>query len=244
MPSTDDRPPTTGTLAALQVAMHRIALILWPLLTLFAIGSTAGFMRAHRDAVGGSSNSNASFYVAVGLVFAGMVWLAWRSIRALRDHRRATVRKPRGQRQFRHYFLLVNLATLFSLIVAGLELFDPEVAFEGAARPIQLLFALATVAAVILMLIVVFGKSLRDEFAEECWRGAAMSTVKFLAAAPPVTIVIDAVIRVLAKDGVLAFGAGGIFPGDDAGEAVGTVWTVTLAVYFLAFQYHRWEASR
>ena len=244
MPSTDDRPQITGTLTALQVAMHRVALILLPLLTLFALGITAGFMRAHRDAGGGTSSTGVSFYVAVGLVFAGMAWLAWRSIRALRDHRRATVGKPRGQRQFRHYFLLIDLATLFSLIVAALELFDPEVAFEGPARSMQLLFALATIAAVILMLVVVFGKSLRDEFAEECWRGAAMSTVKFLAAAPPIAIVIDAVIRVLAKDGVLASGASGIFPGDDAGEAVGTVWAVTLAVYFLAFQYHRWQASR
>lgn len=138
----------------------------------------------------------------------------------------------------RRYFLLVDVTTA-AVIATLIWYMWPGLEEAGS----QTLAAVLHIAALILPLILVFGKGMRDEFAEQCWRDAAITSIKAIILLPILSFfagMVDGFRGASGDPGQPAPLLDGLSPF----TTLGYVWIVILTIYVLSFQWHRWKAMR
>ena len=151
--------------------------------------------------------------------------------------------------RYQLYFWIVNLTTLcvFSTAILSTGLANP---FLRNHFWIALLSQMAFVGAFVLPMVIMLASRMRDEFADDIWRKAAQSTVKTLVFLPLLAIfavaTIDGIRHVSHTSGTawVQFVRSITMESLSAVYAMQLLWITILSIYLIAFQWHRWRASR
>lgn len=156
-----------------------------------------------------------------------------------------------GMTRYSLYYRLMDICLALQVVTLGVELtetaFDYDlVDFAGSGIPITLFLM-----AIIVPVFLVFARFMRDDFAEMLWQKTAGTVLKALMILPvPVAIAagvmiaggqIDIPTEIFTHDEVTDTDSGAIF-----GVVLSLIyiWIYTPVLFTLAFQWHRWRASR
>lgn len=139
--------------------------------------------------------------------------------------------------RFRIFYGLLDLAAVVTLISLGRMLIDPGSMFDD--RPNDILFQIVGVLAVVLPAILIFVRSIRDEFAEQLWQAAAGATLRGLIWVPFVLFFLWGVAE--GFNGAPESDPDALISGT---EMLGLMLMLQLTLFVLSLQWHRWRATR
>lgn len=128
--------------------------------------------------------------------------------------------------RYRLYFILMDVSAAIALIALVQIALDPQALLRGI-RP-GFWHELVGWGS-LLPLFLIFAGFMRDEYAERCWQKAAATTVRAMVLLPVVILLVAALTAPRPMSGV--GGATILLWG----------WAMLLAVFVLAFQWHRWR---
>jgi hypothetical protein len=139
--------------------------------------------------------------------------------------------------RFRLFYVLLDAATLVTLISLGRMVADPSSMFED--RPNALIFQVAGVLAVLLPAILIFVRAIRDEFAEQLWQAAAGATLRGLIWIPFALLFLWGIVEGLsgAPDSDLDMVISGT-------QMLALMLMLQLTLFVLSLQWHRWRTLR
>lgn len=156
-----------------------------------------------------------------------------------------------GMTRYSLYYRLMDICLGLQLLTLGIEVGEYALGrnlhdWTGPGISIALFLI-----AIVLPVFLVFARFMRDDFAEMLWQKTAGTVLKALMILPvPVAIAaglmiaggqIDIPSEVLSHDEVNEIDSGAIF-----GVVISLmyIWIYTPVLFTLAFQWHRWRASR
>ena len=139
--------------------------------------------------------------------------------------------------RFRLFYWLLDAATAVTLISVGRMLVNPASILSEAPDP--LLFKILGVFAVLLPAVMIFVRSIRDEFAEQLWQAAAGATLRGLIWIPLALFFVWGLIEGFS-------GAPNTDPDTviSGTQMLGLILILQLTLFVLSLQWHRWRAMR
>lgn len=139
--------------------------------------------------------------------------------------------------RFRLFYWLLDAATAATLFSVARYLYDPALIF--ASRSENALGSIIGLLAVLLPAILIFVRSIRDEFAEQLWQAAAGATLRGLIWIPFLLFFLWGVAEGLS--GSPASDPNTVINGT---QMLGLMLMLQLTLFILALQWHRWRATR